>query len=323
MRNDSVDDIDKGCDMTSRLVLMAAVLVQAVSCTSRDSRSVPSDREVEATPIVYVVNYPLEYFAERIGGQRVLVEFPAPPDIDPAFWMPDAAALAGFQAADLIIANGADYAKWLDKVTLPESRLIFTTDTFEDQLIRLDGAMTHTHGPTGEHSHAGTAFTTWLDATLAAQQAEAIREAFTAEWPEYGEEFQRGFDQLESDLVALDSVIGQVAAKDSGMPLLASHPVYQYLASRYGLNLRSVQWEPNEEPTPTMWRDLRGVLRDHAAEWMLWEDTPLVETTRQLRELGVESVVFDQCGNTPLQGDYLSVMHDNVVRLGAVFGRGD
>jgi hypothetical protein len=38
---------------------------------------------------VYVVNYPLKYFAERIGGEHVKVEFPAPADVDPAYWNPD------------------------------------------------------------------------------------------------------------------------------------------------------------------------------------------------------------------------------------------
>jgi len=52
---------------------------------------------------------------------------------------------------------------------------------------------------------------------------------------------------------------------------------------------------------------------------MLWEDSPLPETARQLRDLGVEPVVFNQCGNRPLEGDYLSVMLDNVKRLEAVF----
>ncbi|UCG86368.1 MAG: hypothetical protein JSW71_21100 [Gemmatimonadota bacterium] len=64
---------------------------------------------------------------------------------------------------------------------------------------------------------------------------------------------------------------------------------------------------------------LRSILPDDAAEWMLW-DTPLTANAQQLRELGVESVVFDQCGNGPASGDYLSVMCDNVARLEVIFG---
>jgi len=48
---------------------------------------------------------------------------------------------------------------------------------------------------------------------------------------------------------------------------------------------------------------------------MLWEGEPLAETAAELRALGVEPIVFDQCGNVPPEGDYLSVMEENVERL--------
>jgi len=35
--------------------------------------------------LVYTVNYPLKYFAERIGGEHVRVEFPAPSDNEIGF----------------------------------------------------------------------------------------------------------------------------------------------------------------------------------------------------------------------------------------------
>ena len=46
---------------------------------------------------VYTVNYPLQYFAERIGVENVEVSFAAPPDVDPAFWMPAAETIVKYQ----------------------------------------------------------------------------------------------------------------------------------------------------------------------------------------------------------------------------------
>lgn len=90
-----------------------AVALFASGCGSPDPAGAPASNGDEAGKLsVHVVNYPLYYFAERIGGVRVHVEFPAPADIDPAFWSPDADTVAGFQAADLILLNGAGYAKW-------------------------------------------------------------------------------------------------------------------------------------------------------------------------------------------------------------------
>ncbi|MDJ0776875.1 MAG: hypothetical protein QNJ85_03360 [Gammaproteobacteria bacterium] len=42
---------------------------------------------------IYTVNYPLQYFSERIAGDHAEVLFPAPGDIDPAFWKSDTATI--------------------------------------------------------------------------------------------------------------------------------------------------------------------------------------------------------------------------------------
>lgn len=55
--------------------------------------------------------------------------------------------------------------------------------------------------------------------------------------------------------------------------------------------------------------------RHHAARWMFWESEPLPETVERLRELGVRSAVFDPCGNSPEEGDFLSVMAANTAAL--------
>ena len=98
-------------------------------------------------------------------------------------------------------------------------------------------------------------------------------------------------------------------------PLLASHPVYNYLARRYGWNLRSVHWDPDEAPLEAEWPALRELVRSHPARLMLWEDDPLPETVRRLGDLGITCVIFRPCGNRPGDGDYLSEMQANVTRL--------
>ena len=275
--------------------------------------------EGRAQPAVYVVNYPLQYFAERIGGDRVKVVFPAPADEDPAFWKPGLEAIAAYQAADLILINGAGYAKWLKTVSLPKSKMIDSSGRFQADTIAVEDTGVHSHGPTGEHSHAGTAFTTWLDLRQAAQQAKAVMEGLSRLLPEHQEAFQQRYAALERDLLALDERLDAIVAQRRAQPLLASHPVYQYLARRHGLNLQSVLWEPEAMPDDAQWEELQSILQGHAAAWMLWEGDPLPASVQKLQTLGVRSLVFDPCGNTPEQGDFLSVMQQNAARLGQAF----
>jgi len=267
---------------------------------------------------VFVVNYPLAYFAERIGGSLVDVQFPGPSDQDPAFWSPDAEVITRFQEADIILLNGASYAKWVDRVTLPASRLVNTSASFKDHHIIMENAVAHTHGPGGEHEHGDVAFTTWLDLKLAARQAEAVFEALHRAQPKEMQHFQENLDALLADLESLDQALLAFGNQVADAPLLGSHPVYQYLARAYELNLESVHFEPDEVPSAHQLTELRDILEEHPAEWMLWEGEPTEETVAILEELGISSIVFDPCANTPESSDFLTVMRENVENLGGV-----
>ncbi len=264
---------------------------------------------------VYTVNYPLAYFAERIGGDLVEVSFPAPPDADPALWSPDAEAVAAYQSADLILMNGADYAKWAARVSLPSSKMVDTSAALADRLVPLEHNVTHTHGPGGEHSHTGWAATMWLDPVMALEMAIAVRDAMVTARPEGGAAFAAGFDALAADLQALDGELEASVATLSGRPILVSHPVYQYLIARHQLEARALDWEPGEAPDEEAWRKLDATLAHHPAEVILWESEPLPETRRRLEELGLTVLVYELAANRPATGDWLSVMRANRARL--------
>jgi zinc transport system substrate-binding protein len=267
--------------------------------------------------VVFTVNYPLAYFAERIGSDVVEVRFPAPADEDPAYWSPDADTIAAYQAADLILLNGAAYAKWVERATLPSSKLVDTSASFAERYIPLEGTVTHSHGPEGAHEHTGWAFTTWLDPSLAIKQARAVRDALTTALPDHTNVFEEGFTSLSADLEALDQRVATAAEAIDQQPLIFSHPVYQYLIARYGLNGMSVHWEPDQAPNLD---ELQHLLEEQAARWIVWEGSPLLETVESLEAYAVTSVVFDPCGNRPDGGDFMSVMESNAKAFERIAG---
>lgn len=270
-------------------------------------------------PQVLVVNYPLQYFAQRIAGDAVEVRFLAPKNEDPAFWQPDEAAITAFQNADLILMNGAGYSKWADKVTLPESKVVDTSSAFANNFIEVRDASTHSHGPGGEHSHNGTAFTTWIDFQQASLQVQAVSDALAKLVPAAKDAIAKNTEALKGELEALDGRMSAVSRRLVQYPLVASHPVYHYLARRYGLALKSVLWEPDMVLDDTALNDLKGVLAGHRARWMIWEGEPSKENVEKLGALGIQSVVFDPCGNVPASGDFMTVMKANVEAMENAF----
>ena len=286
----------------------------------------PAEEQVQnASPssvrkTVYVDNYPLKYFADRIAGNAVEVVFPCPAGEDPAYWHPSVDAVQGYQKADLILLNGATYAKWLAFVSLPESRLVDTSQEFAADYIPLEDAVVHRHGPGGEHAHEGVAFTTWLDPRQAIRQAAAVSAALARLLPDQKPQFDANFAKLQGDLQQLDQALTDALQGYSQQPLLSSHPVYQYLARRCQWNLKSVHWEPGEMPDEGQWQELARLLDKHPAKWMIWEATPDGRIVEKLKGMGVGCIVFEPCGNTPDQGDYLSMMQRNIDNLKAIVG---
>ena len=138
-----------------------------------DSEPVEGDSQGKSKPVVFAVNYPLAYFAERIGGESIEVKFLAPADEDPAFWNPGDDAVAAAQKATVILRNGADYAKWVQTVSLPTGNQVNTSSAFAEKLIKAEQGLVHSHGKSGDHDHGGMAFTTWIDLDQAVQQAAA------------------------------------------------------------------------------------------------------------------------------------------------------
>jgi zinc transport system substrate-binding protein len=296
------------------LLLLPLFLLAA--CKPATPSAAPS---ATGKPKVVSANYPLHAFASRLGGEAIEAVFPAPADEDPAFWQPDDTALATFQQADLILLNGATYSKWAEKASLPTSRSIDTSVAFKDRYIQIQEATTHSHGPAGEHSHAGTAFTTWIDFSQAVQQADAVRAALGRLLPDQAAAIDERFNNLKSELEALDARLLKLGERLAKVPLVASHPVYQYWARRYGFNLQAVHWEPETVPDDAALAELQSLLAKHPAKWMIWEGDPAQESVAKLQAIGMQSVVFAPCGNQPDEGDFFSVMAANVEALEKAF----
>jgi len=278
----------------------------------------PEESERKAAsgkPTVYSVNYPLHYFAQRIGGDDVDARFPVPADADPGWWTPDDETAAAYQSADLVMSNGAGYARWMQNYAFRIDQVIGTAAPFRDRYITIAEATVHSHGPEGKHAHEGVDPMTWLDPKQAIIQAGSVKEGLAGVVPEAESTFAKNLEALTADLEALDGAWAAVSEKLGDRPLLASHPVYNYLVRRYGWNLKNLHWEPGDMPPEEEWTSLEGLLETHPAKLILWEAPPLKETQAKLEALGVQTVIVYPLGNEPESGDYLTGMKANIERI--------
>lgn len=278
----------------------------------------------EAKFVAYASFYPLAYFAERIGGEHVTVRCAVPADADPAHWMPPPEVVREMQQADVVLVNGAGFEKWLDKVSLHESRLVNTTEAIAEQYITLEHAVKHSHGPAGEHAHEGLDGHTWVDPRTARVQAEAVLEAFLSRYPAPSEAFQANFEKLAAELEALAARAEALSPRLAEQVLLASHPAYNYLARQFHWNVHSLALDPQSAPAEEEWKQLSSAVSAMPAILLLWEKEPKKEIADRLfEEFGLISVVFDPCETADPQAaeqDYIKRMHANYDRIEAELG---
>ncbi|MCR9234659.1 MAG: metal ABC transporter substrate-binding protein [bacterium] len=294
------------------LVLTALFLLSA--CESKES-SPTGESTADAPPVVVVVNYPLEFIVDSLAGSEVKVLNPVPSGADPETWIPDDEVTETIQRADLIITNGADFADWVKKLSLPRSKVLRTSLSLKDALVTVPDFEVHSHGTGGAHSHAGTVAFFWLDPNLMYRQAEAIAQRLVNLNSADEQQIESRLLKFKEALAPLNQQLDQMKADYSGRHWFSRRPVYQYLARRCGWEMFHLHWKPGAAPTESEWVQMQTLQKEHQISGVLWERSPGKNLREKLDEQGLNSFVLNPLTTKPAKGDYLSVMQEQLSQL--------
>lgn len=272
----------------------------------------PAGDDPGAPHDVVAAFYPLQFVAERVGGEHVAVTSLTPPggeshDLELA---PSAVARVG--DADLVVYLSGFQAATDEAVAATSPAHVVDAA----QAAALEVA------PDGVEPGAGDSLDPhfWLDPTRLADVAHQVADALAEVDPEHAAEFAAGADALVADLDALDAELETGLAACRGATLVASHEAFGYLAQRYGLHQVGLSGiDPEVEPSPARLRDVAATVEAEGVRTLFFETLTSPKVTQTLAEdLGVATAVLD-----PLEGlaeddarDYLGVMRDNLAALG-------
>jgi zinc transport system substrate-binding protein len=284
--------------VVSGLLMVVGVISALPGCDARPAEEVQAAR---GKPRVVASHPFLVEVVARLAGDSVEIVAPWNGGGDPAFWKPTADEISAIQSCDLIVLNGAGFEHWTDQAALPRARVCDTTASLKAKFIEVAGP-THSHGPQGEHSHAGTAFTTWVSPELARVQAHEVAARLEKLVPARAAPLA----EIDAELAATSAALADAAKHEHRW--LASHPVYGYLAQAAGIEIASVLWEPGEMPSDDEWTKFATLLAGvRAAQstptaWMLWEADPGSAVRAKLDAMGVKVVVVPQYGDGGVAG---------------------
>jgi len=299
------------------VMVVPTIAPTVVGCVPAKQRRAPSPEPAAppAGPVsVHTPNAPVASMVLALAPTAIVSGPWASTDGDPAYWKPSSSDIARVQAAELIVLNGAGYEPWAQQAALPRARTVelALAQGVRDKLIEERGD-THSHGPEGEHSHAGFAFTTWLSPAILREQARALAAELARLRPTEKPAIDAKLVELNAKLDELDAELKELARAQPRW--LGSHPVYQYLAQAGGLTIDCVHWEPGEMPLEIEWTKFRQ-MRANAPmpkAWMLWEGEPGQAIRDRLAADGVGVVVFSPLGaGDAANRDFLAYFKDRL-----------
>jgi zinc/manganese transport system permease protein len=189
---------------------------------------------LESKPLNVVVSFTvLQDFAEQVGGENVSVHSLVGPNMDVHHYHPTSLDMRLLNAADIIIVNGFDMEKWMNRLleNSTTSGKIVVVATNGIQPIYFD-----------LQSHACPDPHAWQDVQLARVYVRNIKEAFCKKKPEKAWYFEKKALAYDRKLQALDVWIkNQMKSIEKKQRVaLTSHKAFSYYARAYDLKFLSL-----------------------------------------------------------------------------------
>ena len=305
------------------LAVATAGLLALAACGSDDTTASSAD---EGWTVVAAF-YPLQFVAERVGGDLVTVTNLTKPGAEPHD--------LELAPQDLGELTDADLALYLSGFQPAVDEAVATADGAAldvscrrqplADLRRGPGAL----GRGGEHSdeegHSDEEVVDphfWLDPMRLADVADEVAVSLSQLDPAAESTFEANAAELRDELETLDGTFSDGLTDCERRQLVTSHTAFGYLADAYDLEQVGITGlTPETEPSPQELAEVTDFVRDNDVRTIFYETLVSPDVAETIAEAtGASTDVLD-----PLEGlsdasqgeDYLQVMESNLENLQA------
>ncbi|WP_173084193.1 metal ABC transporter substrate-binding protein [Phytohabitans rumicis] len=298
-----------------------ALAIGTLAACGNDSSAGNASGKVD----VVAAFYPLQFVAEKVGGDAVDVTNLAKPGAEPhdLELNPDQVAqitdakvivyLKGFQPAvdEAIEQQGGDRA-------FDVSSAVPLLDATAGHEHEGEAATEEPESTGGKDPHI------WLDPTRLATIGDKVAERLGQADPDRAADYTARAATLRSELETLDKEYAEGLKTCQRREIVTSHSAFGYLAERYNLEQIGITGlTPEAEPSPQRLAEVAEEAKEHKATTIFFETlvSPKVADTIA-QEVGAKTAVLDpieglQAGSTD---DYFSVMRKNLATLQTALG---
>ncbi|WP_100404734.1 metal ABC transporter solute-binding protein, Zn/Mn family [Bacillus solitudinis] len=284
---------------------------------------------------LFTTIFPLEDFASKIGGDFVHVTNLVPVGADAHTFEPTARQMIEIVEGDAFIYNGAGLEGFVDAiintVTAEDvlivqasegTELLETHDEHANEEEDAHAADDHAHEEDDNaHDHDKDPHI-WLDPILSITIAENIKNTLVQLMPEQEQYFTANFEEVKSELEAVNLEFQEMVSEASKDTFLVSHEGYGYWEERYGIHQRGIAGlSPTNEPSQRQLQEVIEFAHEYEIEYILFEQNVTPNIAEIVKgEVGaevvyihnLEALVQEDIDNDE---DYFSLMRRNIESL--------
>ncbi|SCE97411.1 zinc transport system substrate-binding protein [Micromonospora purpureochromogenes] len=264
--------------------------------------------------------YPLQFLAERIGGDAVAVSNLAKPGAEPHDLELNPRQVGQVSEAELVVYLKGFQPNVDEAVDQNAADRAFDVATVQPLLTAAAGGHEH-EGEAGHAEEPGGNLDPhlWLDPTRLATVGDQLAERLGRADPERAADYTARARTLRGELEKLDAEFAAGLKSCQRREIVVSHTAFGYLTERYQLEQVGITGlTPDTEPSPQRLAEVAAEAREHRATTIFFETlvSPKVAETIAA-EVGAKTAVLDPIEglSTDSGGDYLSVMRTNLQTL--------
>lgn len=287
--------------------------------------------------------YPMQFLAERIGGEHVAVTSLTKPGVEPhdleltprqigSISESDYVLyLKGIQPAvdDAILQSGVKNT--VDAATLTTledhgSEVSGHDHGHEEEAHEDEGHEEHAEGDGHNHGEEGGADPhIWLDPVKYAEVAKGVGKSLEKADPDHAADYKKNTEALVGELNKLNTAYETGLKNTATKTFITTHSAFGYLAERYGLTQQGIAGiDPEAEPSPARIQEIHTIAEKEKATTVFFETLASDRTAKTLaKDTGLKTGVLD-----PLEGitkksqgaDYIEVMESNLTALQKALG---
>ncbi|MEV5768597.1 metal ABC transporter substrate-binding protein [Micromonospora sp. NPDC052213] len=270
--------------------------------------------------------YPLQFLAERIGGDAVKVTNLAKPGAEPHDLELNPGQVGDVSQAELVVYLKGFQPNVDEAVEQNAGERAFDVATVQPLRDAAADGHDHDHGHEGEATgepHAeeeggGKDPHLWLDPTRLATVGDKLAERLGKADPEHAADYTARAATLRTELAKLDADFTAGLKTCQRREIVVSHTAFGYLTERYQLEQIGITGlSPENEPSPQRLAEVIEEAQKHKATTIFFETLVSPKVAQTIADqVGAKTAVLDPLeGLSTDGGDYLSVMRTNLQTL--------